>query len=126
MTPGGYHSFEHRWALATAIRLHSQVGSDRIGRRIALLSAALRDGLRRIPGVTLHAPAEPRLTSGMVCCTVDGRPAHEVIRRLHDQHATIGTVTPYAVALARFGTTHLNTPEEVEGLVRAVAAVAGG
>jgi selenocysteine lyase/cysteine desulfurase len=126
MTPGGYHSFEHRWALATAIRLHAQVGPERISGRIALLSAALRDGLARVPGLTLHAPAEPRLTSGIVCCSVEGRPAHDVITRLHDQHGTIGSVTPYTVALARFGTTHLNTPEEVEGLVRAVAAVAGG
>jgi selenocysteine lyase/cysteine desulfurase len=126
MTPGGYHSFEHRWALATAVRLQRRIGLARIGARIALLSAALRDGLARIPGVTLHAPAEGRLTSGVVCCSVAGRPAHEVITRLHDQHGVIGSVTPYPVALARFGTSHLNTPEEVEDLVRAVAAVAGG
>jgi selenocysteine lyase/cysteine desulfurase len=124
MTPGGYHSFEHRWALATAVRLQQRIGLNRIAARIAMLSQALRDGLGRIGGVTVHAPAEPALRSGVVCCTVDGRPPQDVVRRLHDEHGIVATVTPYPVALVRFGTMHLNTPEEVEGACRAVQAIA--
>jgi selenocysteine lyase/cysteine desulfurase len=124
MSPGGYHSFEHRWALATAVRLQQRIGLDRIAARIAMLSQALRDGLGRIGGVTVHAPAEPALRSGVVCCTVEGRPPQDVVRRLHDEHGIVATVTPYPVALVRFGTMHLNTPEEVEGACRAVQAIA--
>jgi selenocysteine lyase/cysteine desulfurase len=124
MTPGGYHSFEHRWALATAVRLQARIGLDRIGLRIAMLSEALAAGLREVAGVTVHAPAERQLTSGVVCATVDGRPAHDVISRLHDEHRVVATVTPYPIALARFGTTHLNTEGDVDALVRAVAALA--
>jgi selenocysteine lyase/cysteine desulfurase len=126
MTPGGYHAFEHRWALATAVRLQRAIGLDRIAGRIAILSQALRDGLRRIPAVTVHEPAEPRLRSAIVCCTVAGRSPQEVVRRLHDEHAVIASVTPYPVALVRFGTMHLNTPEDVEAACRALAAVASG
>ena len=126
MTPGGYHSFEHRWALATAVRLQQRIGLDRIGARIAMLSQALRDGLGRIGGVTVHAPAEPALRSGVICCTVEGRPPQDVVRRLHDEHGIVATVTPYPVALVRFGTMHLNTPEEVEAACRAVQAIAAG
>jgi selenocysteine lyase/cysteine desulfurase len=95
MSPGGYHSFEHRWALATAVRLQQRIGLDRIAARIAMLSQALRDGLGRIGGVTVHAPAEPALRSGVVCCTVEGRPPQDVVRRLHDEHGIVATVTPY-------------------------------
>ena len=126
MTPGGYHAFEHRWALATAVRLQRRIGLDRIAGRIAVLSQALRDGLRRVPGVTVHEPPEPRLRSGIVCCTVAGRSASDVVRRLHDEHAVIASVTPYPVALVRFGTMHLNTTDDVEAACRALAAVAAG
>jgi isopenicillin-N epimerase len=34
MTPGGFHSFEHRWALAEAFRLHMRIGKARVERRI--------------------------------------------------------------------------------------------
>ena len=26
MTPGGFHSFEHRWALPAALEFHTQLG----------------------------------------------------------------------------------------------------
>ena len=32
-TPGGYHSFEHRWALAEAFRFHLDIGKDRVAER---------------------------------------------------------------------------------------------
>ena len=34
MTPGGFHSFEHRWALADAFRFHAGIGKARIAKRI--------------------------------------------------------------------------------------------
>ena len=30
MTPGGYHSFEHRWALGEAFRFHLAIGKQRV------------------------------------------------------------------------------------------------
>jgi selenocysteine lyase/cysteine desulfurase len=108
------------------VRLQRRIGLDRIGARIAMLSQALRDGLGRIGGVTVHAPAEPTLRSGVVCCSVAGHPPQDVVRRLHDEHGVVATVTPYPVALVRFGTMHLNTPAEVEAACAAVAAVAEG
>jgi len=34
MSPGGFHSFEHRWALAEAFRFHLAIGKARVARRI--------------------------------------------------------------------------------------------
>ena len=33
-TPGGFHSFDHRWALAEAFRFHLQIGKRRVTARI--------------------------------------------------------------------------------------------
>src|SRR5258707_9001429 len=45
MTPGGFHSFEHRWALEPAFRFHLAIGKARIARRIHELNEQCRRGL---------------------------------------------------------------------------------
>ncbi|HEX8205029.1 MAG TPA: aminotransferase class V-fold PLP-dependent enzyme [Solirubrobacteraceae bacterium] len=122
-TPGGYHSFEHRWAAEQAFRLQQAVGQARIGRRIDQLANRLRAGLRGIPGVTVHAPDDPRLHSGVVTFSLAGRDAASTAdglsaRRVH------GSVTPYDVQLARLGATWMNTPGEVDRAIRAVRDLA--
>src|SRR5205823_6716832 len=52
MTPGGFHSFEHRWALADAFRFHGGIGKARIAKRIppaqrAMQARAFGDEARR-------------------------------------------------------------------------------
>ena len=125
MTPGGYHAFEHRWALAEAFALHERIGPARIGRRIDALAARLRTGLRGIPGVTVHAPDDPALHSGVVTFSVRDAPASPVVGRLEREHDVLASVTPYDVQLARLGTSWINTPREVDRAVAAVRALAG-
>lgn len=124
-TPGGYHSFEHRWAAEHAFRLHDAVGPARIGRRIDQLARRLRSGLAAIPGVTVHAPEDARLHSGVVTFSVGGAEAGPVVAQLARRHRVHASVTPYAVQLARLGTTWINTPREVDRAIRAVRDLAG-
>jgi selenocysteine lyase/cysteine desulfurase len=122
-TPGGYHSFEHRWALREAFELHDRIGAAPIADRIDQLSGHLRDGLADVRGVRVHAPADPALRSGVVTFTVEGVDPDETVTRLLEDHRVSATVTPYAVPLARFGTCWLNTEQEVDAAIRAVAAL---
>jgi selenocysteine lyase/cysteine desulfurase len=124
MTPGGYHSFEHRWALGPAFALQERIGTERIGARIRELSDRLRSGLRGIRGVTVHVPREPALHSGLVCFTVPGRSAQVTVGRLWQDHRVVASVTPYAVELARLGTSWMNTGAEVDAAVTAVRRIA--
>jgi selenocysteine lyase/cysteine desulfurase len=48
-TPGGYHSFEHRWALREAFELHARIGRDRIARRITTQATRLKTASRESP-----------------------------------------------------------------------------
>ena len=124
MTPGGYHSFEHRWALADAFKLHADIGSARIADRIESLSSRLRDGLGRLPAVTLHAPNDRALLSGVVTFSVRGLSAPQTAERLA-RAGVLASSTPYRVELARLGTTWMNTEAEVDAAIEAVAALDG-
>ena len=45
--PGGYHTFEHRWALAEAFDFHHRIGRTKVTKRIQSLATRLKAGPRR-------------------------------------------------------------------------------
>ena len=60
LTPGGFHSFEHRWALAEAFAFHEGIGRVRVSRRgSARLSPGYGTGSPSVPGVTVRTPGPP-------------------------------------------------------------------
>ena len=67
-TPGGYHAFEHRWALAEAFAFPQEIGRERAAERTHALATRLKEGLREIPGITVRTPLDARLSAGLVCC----------------------------------------------------------
>jgi selenocysteine lyase/cysteine desulfurase len=122
-TPGGYHSFEHRWALADAFAWHRSLGQARVTARIHELASRLKDGLARMKHVTLYTPRSPSLSAGIVCFDVAGYAAVEVVERL-DRRRVVGTVTPYRTSYARLAPAVFNSTADVDAALRAVAALA--
>jgi selenocysteine lyase/cysteine desulfurase len=116
-TPGGYHTFENRWALAAAFDVHKRIGADRIADRTEQLATRLKAGLRE--HVTLVTPEAPNLSAGLVCCEIRDVPAAAAVARLR-ANGIIASVTPYATALVRFGTSVATDESDVD---RAIAAV---
>lgn len=123
MTPGGYHSFEHRWALVEAFRFHLQLGKAQIAARVYALSRQLKEGLAAMPHVTLYTPLSENLSAGIVCFTVTGISSEEVVARLLREHRIVASVTPYATRYVRLGSSIVNTPEEVQRVLTAIAAM---
>jgi selenocysteine lyase/cysteine desulfurase len=123
-TPGGYHSFEHRWALAEAFRFHLDIGRDRVAARTAEQATQLKAGLAEIDGVRLVTPAAEELSAGIVCFDVDGQEPPEVVGALEGEGIAT-SVTPYAEAHVRAGPSIVTTPDQVDALVAAVAGIAG-
>ena len=119
MTPGGFHSFEHRWALARAFEFHRRIGKRRVASRTHQLAREAKQGLARMPHVDLLTPLADRLSAGIVCFNVRGRSPHEVVERLRARRI-IATVTPYDPPAARLAPTIFNTSAEV---ARALAAI---
>lgn len=122
-TPGGYHSFEHRWALKEAFEFHSAIGRSRVAARTEELAARLKSGLAEIPGLRLITPRDPALSAGIVCCTIDGVDPGLAVATLRRDHRIVTTVTPYAEQYLRFGTSIATTPDQVDAAIAAVATL---
>lgn len=123
-TPGGYHTFEYRWALAAAFDLHRRIGADRIADRTEQLATRLKDGIKDLGHVTLVTPRSPALSAGVVCCTVRGKTADVAVRELRELHRVVASVTPYPTALVRFGTSIATDEADVDKALAALKAFA--
>ena len=123
MSPGGFQSYEHRWALPEAFRFHERLGRARVTARIHELAARCKDGLAKLPKVKLHTPRAEALSAGLVCFEVDGLTPKEVVKRLLPRKI-VASDTPYAPSYARLTPSLLNTPEEVDRTVAEIAALA--
>jgi selenocysteine lyase/cysteine desulfurase len=122
LTPGGFHSFEHRWALTEAFEFHEAIGRARVAARIRTLASRLQSGLGDVRRVQLHTPAARSLSAGVVCFDVDGRDPVEVVARLAARRI-VASVTPYARRHVRLGPGIVNTVADVDAAVRAIAAL---
>jgi isopenicillin-N epimerase len=123
MTPGGFHSFEHRWALSEAFRFHRRIGKERVAARIHDLNRRLKEGLSSLPHVTLYTPRAEGLSAGLVCFDVSGLDPAAVVERLAARRV-VATVTPYATSYARLAPGLLNSPEDVNATLGAIRGLA--
>jgi selenocysteine lyase/cysteine desulfurase len=123
MTPGGFHSFEYRWALREAFDFRQQIGRSRAASRTHQLASRLKAGLRDIRGVRLVTPDSTDLSSGLVCFEFDGRDPAEIVDSLYARARIVASVTPYAARYVRFGPSMLNSEDEVDLALRAIRAL---
>jgi selenocysteine lyase/cysteine desulfurase len=123
MSPGGFHAFEHCWALAEAFEFRRQIGRERAATRTHELATRLKQGLSAIRGVRLVTPMSPTLSSGLVCFEVDGRDPSQVVDSLYRSARVVASVTPYARRYVRLGPSILNSPAEIDRVLRAVRAL---
>jgi len=124
MSPGGFHSFEHRWALDRAFQFHQTIGKPRIAERIHSLNRQLKEGLAKMPNIKLYTPIEDELSAGIVCFDVQGKPAQQVVDELRKKKI-VASVTPYKTLYARLSPGLLNSPAEVETVLAAVRELRG-
>lgn len=123
MTPGGFKTFEHQWAMAEAFRFHLGLGKAKIAARTHELNRQLKEGLAGMSHVKLFTPRTEELSSGIVCFDVNGMSPREVVARLKDRNI-IATTTPYAQSHARVSPSIRNSPQEIEATLRAIRELA--
>ena len=122
MTPGGFHSFEHRWAVTEAFGMHEQIGKAAVTSRTHALNRQIKEALAEMPHITMHTPMSEDVSAGMVCFEVNGMTPAEVVARLRDR-SIIASTTPYAVTYARLSAAIFNTEQEIERTISAVHAL---
>ena len=124
-SPGGFHAYEHEWALSAAFQFHRAIGRGRVAARIGELNERCKRGLAAIPGVRVITPPGSGLSAGIVCFEVAGIAADAVGEALVARRIVAGA-SPYLPSYARFSPGIMNTPEEVDAAVAAVREIARG
>jgi selenocysteine lyase/cysteine desulfurase len=123
MTPGGFHAFEHVWALPAAFAFHEQIGKARVARRVQELATRLKDGLAGLRGAKLVTPRAPDLSAGLVCADIAGVEPGDAVQRLRATGIS-ASVTPYAERHVRLGCGLAVDEADVDAAVAAIATIA--
>jgi selenocysteine lyase/cysteine desulfurase len=121
-TPGGFHSFEHRWALADAFQWQLNIGKARVEEYTHALSKRLKEGMKSIPHIKLLTPREELLSSGINVFTVSDQEPEETVKRLLAKNIT-ASVTPYKAIYARLTPSIVNAEQEVDEVIRALEGI---
>ncbi|MDH1308676.1 aminotransferase class V-fold PLP-dependent enzyme [Pseudomonas fulva] len=113
VSPGGFLAFENQWAMIEAFRFIEQIGRKRIAERVAELNGQLKEGLAKLPNVSLLTPQDAQFSAGIVCCDVEGQAPKDVVAKLKAQNI-IASATPYRHTSVRFSAGITNTPQDIE------------
>jgi isopenicillin-N epimerase len=112
VTPGGFHCFEHRWAVPAAVEFIENIGVRTIESRICFLASILKNGLKRIERVRLITPSSPAVSAGIVCFEVDGAGPESIVEGLL-RRRIVATVSPYRKRYVRFTPAVYNTEDDL-------------
>lgn len=114
MTPGGYHAFEHRWALDEAFKLHLQLGKAQVQARIHQLNDELKGQLLAHPQIELVTPRSPALSAGFTFFRVKGQDSGEVAAHMMKNRVVIDAVERDVGPVVRTSPGLLNTSTEIQ------------
>ena len=119
--PGGFHTFEHRWALAEAFDVHHRIGRTNVTKRSQSLATRLKEGLADLRTVWLVTPMAEEVSAGIVCFDVDGLDPRSAVEQLRREHGVAAGVTPYAQPYVRLGTGLWVDETDVDAALDAIA-----
>tara|TARA_R110002049_G_scaffold162398_2_gene328118 strand:- start:705 stop:1991 length:1287 start_codon:yes stop_codon:yes gene_type:complete len=122
ITPGGFHSFEHRWALNEAFDYHMKIGKEKIQNRTRELNTLMKEGMMSNNKIKLHTPLSAELSSGINAFEFKGIDPVSLVRKLRD-FEIYGSTSPYKTVYARLTPCILNTKEEVMECLRVLESI---
>jgi selenocysteine lyase/cysteine desulfurase len=114
MSPGGYHAFEHRWALSKAFELHLQLGKAEVQARIHALNSYLKQRLLEHPSIELVTPLSPEYSAGFTFFRVKGQDSDKVAAYLMQNRVVADAVDRDVGPVIRTAPGLLNTEAEVD------------
>ncbi len=114
MTPGGYHAFEHRWALDEAFKLHLQLGKAKVEARIHQLNSELKQRLQAHSRIELVTPLAPELSAGFTFFRVKDQDCDQVAAYLMQNRIVVDAVDRDVGPVVRTAPGLLNNEGEID------------
>jgi len=99
------------------------MGKAQVAARIHELNRQCKEGLAKMPHVRLQTPMSANLSAGMICFAIEGLTPVEAVERLKKRGIVASTTPPYKYEYARVAPSLWNSPEEVEGTLRAIRSL---
>jgi selenocysteine lyase/cysteine desulfurase len=121
MSPGGYHSFEHRWALNEAFKLHLQLGKADVQARIHGLNDYLKQRLQEHPQIELVTPSSTALSAGFTFFRVREQNSDKIAAYLMQNRVVSDAVYRDAGPVIRMAPGLLNTEAEIDQVMTLLA-----
>ena len=116
-SPGGFHSFEHRWSLGEAFQFQLNIGKARVEERSHQLTNRLKQGLAGIRHIKIITPISEEVSAGINCFEVEGMKHLDVVKKLLTKKI-IASESPYKKSYVRLTPSIINTEEEVDICLR--------
>src|SRR5262249_26255327 len=101
------------------VRFHQDIGPARITARIHELNGQMKEGLARMPNIQLYTPRDENLSAGIVFFFARGMKPEQGGKGVFEQRIVAST-TPYRVSYARVACSVVNTPQEIDTVLRAI------
>ena len=108
---------------AEGLRIHLELGPERIEARVRELSGRLRAALEGAPGVELTSPSDPDTSSGLVSVAIEGMAPEDLTSALWDNHRIVARTVANPPGV-RMSTAPFNTHEEMDLTAAAVHEIA--
>lgn len=121
-TPGGFHSFEHRWSLHEGFKFQMEIGKEKIEKRTKDFASMVKQGISEMPNVKSTTPMDPYLSSGINGMIVKGMSAEDVVKAFHHK-GVIASASPYSDSIPRLTPCVINTEEEVNKALTALREI---
>jgi len=111
--------------VAAAVDFQNAIGKENIQARAWQLTGQLRDGLKRIPGISQVTPSEPRLSAAITVFTIRNGAPSQVLKYLLDhEHVQLRSVKVGDVDAIRASTHFYNSPQDIDRLLSGLTYVA--
>ncbi len=114
MTPGGYHSFEHRWALDEAFKLHLELGKAEVQARVHGLNTYAKNRLLEHPQIELVTPPSPQLSAGFTFFRVKDRDCEKIAAHLMANRVVCDAVDRDVGPVVRISPGLLNSEHDID------------
>ncbi|MBV6825918.1 aminotransferase class V-fold PLP-dependent enzyme [Pseudomonas sp. PD9R] len=114
MTPGGYHSFEHRWAADEAFKLHLDLGKADVQARIHALNTYAKNRLLEQPQIELVTPQSPQLSAGFTFFRIKDKDCEKVASQLMHNRVVCDSVERDVGPVIRIAPGLLNSENEID------------
>ncbi len=116
-SPGGFHSFDHRWSLGEAFQFQLNIGKARVEERSHQLTTKLKEGLASMNHIKLITPMNMEVSAGINCFDVEGMKPEDVVKKLLTKKI-IASESPYKGSHVRLTPSIINTEAEVDICLR--------